>query len=147
MRTPKILRLHKLIDWYNEGENLKIEKKGENRMAIGSTAWLSGMSDADSNFNITLTEKKTGYSVQRQWRLEITQKTHHGSEQYRWAELVSAYLENNLISRHRVVRQNGEEKIYSSWKVVAHSENSIKKLEEYFKKYPLYSSKYLDYKD
>ena len=147
MRTPKILRLHKLIDWYNEEENLKIEKKGENRLAIGSTAWLSGMSDADSNFNIILTEKKTSYRVQRQWRLEISQKTHHGSEQYRWAESVSAFLENKLYSRHRVMKMGEEEKIYSSWIMVAHSENSLKKIEEYFKKYPLYSSKYLDYKD
>jgi len=40
-----------------------------------------------------------------------------------------------------------EKKLYSSWIIVAHNEESLKIIEEYFKTYPLYSSKYLDFKD
>ena len=148
MRTPKILRLHRLIDWYNEEGDLKIMKKELDMSPIGSNSWLSGMSDADSNFNIIL---GGSYRVQRQWRLEISQKTHHGSEQFSWAKLVSAFIKSNLLSRHRMSEPTGdleaEKKLYSSWIIVAHNEESLKIIEEYFKTYPLYSSKYLDFKD
>lgn len=143
MRTPKILRLYKLIDRYNEKEGTKIEKKGISEKQIQSSAWLSGMSDADSNFNIILTLRGNTYRAQRQWRLEIAQMTYHGQEQTKWAEEVSAYIESNLLSRHRI---QGE-KTYSIYKIIAHSSNSLNKMEEYLNKYPLRSSKYLDYQD
>lgn len=145
MRTPKILRLHKLIDWCNNKYNLCIQKKNLDLSPIGYNPWLSGMSDADSNFNIIITHAKYSYRVQRQWRLEISQLTYFGSEQQAWAQLVSAYLNTNLLSRHRL--SSDSTKIYSSWIMVAHSHYSLKLIEDYFNSYPLYSSKFLDYKD
>lgn len=58
--------------------------------------------------------------------------------------LVSAYIESDIQSRHRKI---GEEKMNSNYIIVAHSETSLRKIEEYFTKYPLKSSKNLDYKD
>lgn len=146
MRTPKILRLHQLIDWFNEESSEKIEKKGIDSTPIAENAWLSGMSDADSNFSIILTTRRQSYRVQRQWRLEISQKTHYGGDQEDWAKLVSAYLETNLLSRHRSAK-DGSGQIYSSYIIEAHNQKSIKKIEGYFERFPLFSSKYLDYKD
>jgi hypothetical protein len=62
---------------------------------------------------------------------------------------VSAFLNTNLLTRTRVktLDINGEEKLYSSFIVVAHNEESIKILENYFNNYPLFSAKYLDFKD
>ena len=151
MRTPKILRLHQLIDWFNEESSENFEKKGIDSTPIGENAWLSGMSDADSNFSIILTTRGQSYRVQRQWRLEISQKTHYGGYQQGWAILVSAYLETNLLSRHRSVNitkdDSALEQIYSSYMMVAHNQNSLNKIEGYFERFPLFSSKYLDYKD
>lgn len=156
LRTPKILRLHALIDWFNEEEPQKRMKKEVDLSPVGENSWLSGMSDADSNFNIILTGAGSGsFRVQRQWRLEISQKTHHGAEQVGWAMQVSAYIESNLLSRHRyanLTRDKGAPEarpsaLYSSWIIVAHSPHSIGKIEEYLERFPLYSSKYLDYKD
>ncbi len=142
MRTPKILRLHKLIDWYKE-EN--IIKKDLDLSPMGSNSWLSGMSDADSNFNIILTDRGNSYRVQRQWRLEISQKTYIGSDQYNWAQLTSAFINTNLLSRHRHLF--AEKKLYSSYIIVAHNQESLKIIEDYFSTYPLYSSKFLDFND
>lgn len=61
---------------------------------------------------------------------------------------MSAYIETNLLSRHRIMeKEEGPGVKVSSYKIVAHSARPIKKIEEYLEKYPLKSSKYLDYKD
>ncbi len=151
MRTPKIHRLYKLIDWYNdELGSTPLIKKELDKSPIDSNYWLSGMSDADSNFNIIITTlKNDNYRINRQWRLEFSQRTYHGMDQGYWAMQVSAFLNTNLLTRTRVktLDINGEEKLYSSFIVVAHNEESIKILENYFNNYPLFSAKYLDFKD
>lgn len=152
MRTPKIHRLYQLIDWYNDelGSASPILKKELDKSPIGSNSWLSGMSDADSNFNIIISKlKNDNYRINRQWRLEFSQKTYHGMDQGYWAAQVSAFLNTNLLTRTRIqaLGINGEEKLYSSFIVVAHSEFSRNIIVNYFNNFPLFSAKYLDYKD
>jgi hypothetical protein len=53
------------------------------------------------------------------------------------------FLGVNILSRSRIK----EDKEYYSYIVIAHNKKSLIKINEYFKKYPLLSSKYLDYKD
>ena len=140
MRTPKYLRLHELIKF----KNLEIECLGPDFSNFGNNSWLAGMSDADSNFNITLTKlKKNNFRIQTQWRLEFAQKTYHGYDQLYWASLLSNFLETTLYSRTR----QKEEKMYSSFMVIAFNNNSKDIITNYFQTYPLLSSKYLDYKD
>lgn len=149
MRTPKIYRLNKLIDWYNEDfKSDFLVKKDLDISPIESNSWLSGMSDADSNFNIIITPRKNGnYRVSRQWRLEFAQKTYYGMDQAFWAMQISAFLNTNLLTRSRVIEFDGVRKTYSSFIVVAHNKESLKIIETYFNKFPLFSSKYLDFKD
>lgn len=150
MRTPKILRLHKMIEWYNE-EGSTIEKKEVDLTPIGENSWLSGMAEADSNFNVILIKRGNSYRVQRHWRLEVSQKTVYGSHQGEWIAQVSVYIDSSVLSRHREANFTNDGsspgKIYSSFTTIAHSEKSIKRIEEYLEKNPLYSSKYLDYMD
>lgn len=143
MRTPKIHRLHLLIDWYNKNHNTNIIKLDIDNTNINDNSWLSGMSDADSNFNIIISKRKgNNFRIQRQWRLEFSQKTYHGKDQLYWGMLISNYLNTTLYSRSRLKKN----KLYSSFIVVAYNISSIDILNNYFKKYPLKSSKYLDYK-
>lgn len=145
MRTPKIHRLFKLIDWYNEED---IFKKDLNNLPLNSNSWLSGMSDADSNFNIIITNhKNNNYRINRQWRLEFSQKTYYGMDQGYWAMQISAFLNTKLLTRTRIMNLTGEEKLYSSFIVVAHNKESRKIIENYFNNYPLFSTKYLDFLD
>jgi LAGLIDADG endonuclease len=60
---------------------------------------------------------------------------------------ISAFLNTNLLTRSRVVEFDGVRKMYSSFIVVAHNKESLKIIETYFNKFPLFSSKYLDFKD
>jgi hypothetical protein len=56
---------------------------------------------------------------------------------------IARYLGVNLYSRSR--EQN--DKIFYSYMVISHNIQSHTKVIEYFDNYPLYSSKYLAYKD
>lgn len=64
---------------------------------------------------------------------------------------MSVLIGSNILSRHREANLTGDEsspgKIYSSYTAIAHSPESLRRVEEYLEKCPLYSSKYLDYKD
>jgi hypothetical protein len=57
--------------------------------------------------------------------------------------IIARYLEVNLYSRSR----EQKDKIFYSYMVVSHNIQSHTKVIEYFDRYPLYSSKYLAYKD
>ena len=141
MRTPKNLRLHLLIDWLD----CDIKKLDEDTTPLGENSWLSGMSDADSNFNVILTKRKNknNFKVQAQWRLEFSQRTYHGKDQFYWALVVSNFLETSVYGR---ARRNKNGKLYSSFIITVFNENSKYILNNYFNKYPLRSSKLLDYK-
>lgn len=56
---------------------------------------------------------------------------------------IGMYLGVTVYSRSRLIK----DKIFHSFTVISHNKNSQSKIIDYFKKYPLLSSKYLDYKD
>lgn len=155
MRTPKIEALHRAINWYNEFLGMNIKPLGLDLSPIDSNAWLAGFSDGDSNFSITLTDRKkrgviTSKRVQVFFRIELRQNYHReasveqgGISYFKILSDIARYLEVNLYSRSR--EQNG--KIFFSYTVIAHSMQSHLKVIDYFDRYPLYSSKYLAYKD
>lgn len=113
----------------------------------------------DSNFSITLTDRKKKGSitaasppkrVQVFFRIELRQNYHRetpseqgGISYFRILSEIARYFDVNLYSRSR---EQGD-KIYYSYTVIAHSIPSHLKVIEYFDRYPLYSSKYLAYRD
>ena len=160
MRTPKIEALHRAISWYNENLNLKIKPLGLDLSPIDSNAWLAGFTDGDGNFSINLTDrKKKGIitlrspatkRVQVFFRIELRQNYHRqasidqgGTSYFTILDKVARYLGVNLYSRSR---EQGD-KIFYSFMVISHNLESHKKTIEYFERYPLYSSKYLAFKD
>ena len=64
MRTPKIEALHRAILWYNEFDNHNSNCLDIDSSDINSNAWLSGFTDGDGNFSITLTNRKKKGSLQ-----------------------------------------------------------------------------------
>jgi len=60
---------------------------------------------------------------------------------------ISAFLKTNLLTKSRILEFNGVQKLYSSFIVVAHNKDSLKIIETYFNKFPLASTKFLDFKD
>lgn len=127
-----------------------LETKSLDNSAIDSNPWLAGFSDADSGFSINIHNRtnKNSTRVQIYYRLEIRQTYHrfnNDGEQVSYFSIlskVSTFLETNILSRTRI---KGD-KHYFSFTIIAHNKRSLNIITEYFSKFPLLSSKYLDYK-
>ena len=167
MRTPKIEALNRTINWLNnyicqnrESKLLstkiilskikEIESKGLDNSPIDSNPWLAGFTDADGNFYINIHKRsnKNSIRVQLFYKLEIRQTYHildNNGEQVSFFAIMSKlsnYLSTNVLSRKRIV----ENKDFFSFIVMSASKSSLIKTSDYFNKYPLLSSKFLDYK-
>jgi LAGLIDADG endonuclease/Cytochrome C and Quinol oxidase polypeptide I len=168
MRTPKIEALERTINWLNEyitnsqfsklpstklilSKINYIESKSLDDSQIDSNSWLAGFSDADANFSINIHKRsnKNLIRVQLYYRLEIKQNYHKLDSEGKKISLyyimskLGEFLGVNVLSRSRIK----DDKQYYSYTVMAYNKNSLLKIKEYFKKYPLISSKYLDFKD
>lgn len=155
MRTPKIEALYRAIKWYNDFYKTNIEPLGLDQSPLNSNAWLAGFTDGDGNFSINLIDRKkkgviTTKRVQAFFRLEIRQNYHRdcsveqgGSSYFNIMSIIARYLDVNLYSRSR----EQKDKIFFSYTVISHNIQSHIKVIDYFDRYPLYSSKYLAYKD
>jgi hypothetical protein len=151
-RTPKIEALHRLIIWLN---NKTIENKlcllELDKSAINTNAWLAGFSDADSNFSITMTKRKNGdIRIQGFYRLELQQNYSKnvplelgGTSYFNLLSEISLYLGVNVLSRTRLIKES----IYYSFIVIAHNYKSHQIIRTYFNKFPMFSSRYLEYLD
>jgi len=155
MRTPKVEALYRAIDWYNHYEGCNIIHLNLDNSPINSNAWLAGFTDGDGNFSINLINRKkrgviTTKRVQAFFRIELRQNYHRnvsadlgGTSYFVILNKIASYLGVKLLSRTR----EQKDKIYYSFIVISHSLTSHKKVLEYFDNFPLYSSKYLAYKD
>ena len=168
MRTPKIEGLQRTIKWLNDyiqnNHNSKLPKtklilskiypleiKPLDTSPIDSNAWLSGFTDADGNFSINIHKRsnKNSTRVQLFFRLEIRQNYHRLDPEgvkvsyFSIMSIIANFLDVNVYSRSRILK----DKQYYSFIVMAINKNSLLKITEYFNKFPLLSSKYLDYKD
>lgn len=152
MRTPKLEAMQRAIAWFNQFDNRSINCLTIDNSPIDSNSWLAGFSDGDANFSITLTDRKkkgnvTSKRVQTFFRIELRQNYHRGeagaSTYFIVLSLIAEYLNVNVYSR---TRQKGD-KLFFSFMVIAHSSISHLKVRAYFDRFPMYSSKYLAYKD
>jgi len=155
MRTPKIEALHRAINWINKKDNSSIPCLGLDTSPLNSNAWLAGFSDADGCFSITVYDcKKNGgvlrTRVQTSFRIEVKQNYSRevtpeqgGSSFFPIMSEISYFLTVNLYTRTRKTK----DKVFYAFAVVAHNSRSHEILHEYFSRFPLYSSKFLAYKD
>jgi len=106
----------------------------------------------DANFSITLTDRKKGGKVTNKrvrtfFRIELRQNYHRGEagakSYFLILSLIAEYLNVKVYSR---TRQKGD-KLFFAFMVIAHNSISHAKVRAYFDRFPLYSSKYLAYKD
>ena len=147
-----------------------LEIKPLDQSPIDRNAWLSGFTDADGNFSINIHKRtnKNTTRVQLYYRLEINQNYHKsvapaspkglpkgrscgGKEQlldnkenfFPIISKIGLFLGVTVYSRSRIIN----DKIYYSFIVKSSNKSSNSVVCAYFNKYPLLSSKYLDFKD
>lgn len=148
LRTLKINDLSKLINFLKvRDSSIHLNVLPLNETPINSDSWLAGFSEADGNFHINITKRKNNKKrVQLLYRLEIKQFFNgsiiKNSENYSsFLPVCNTIAEHfNLGLYHRTRKKKYHLIIVSTTSVRTNT-----KVIEYFEKFPLFSSKYLDY--
>jgi len=141
MRTPKIYALNNLIDWLNiKFEGINIPKKPLNNNPLDSNAWLSGFIEADGHFSIRTTTTSKYPRVECKFELSQSQMDHRGNNNLDLLEIIASFL----LSSVKAIRVD---KPKPEYRVRTTSLNGNLVLENYLNLFPLFGSKYLDYKD
>lgn len=164
MRTPKIQSLYALIDWINlrknsdsspEGLGIKepaantIEKLPLNSEPLDSSPWLSGFIEGDGSFQVRATgpNAKNKYpKVECRFELCQSQTYYNGSSNYSFMSDIATFLGSSFIF---FLKKNEVEvrSKFAQYRIRTVTLASNIKLENYLDKFPLFSSKYLNYKD
>ena len=113
--------------------------------------------DADGNFSITVYDRKKDSKVLRTnvqtfFRIEVKQNYSRdvltdgstgGASYFSIMTKITEFLTVNLYTRTRTAN----DKVYYAFMAIAHNRRSHDIVRNYFDRFPLYSSKYLAYKD
>ena len=153
-RTPKIEKLHKLIHYINNNW-ICIEEQFLPLMPLDNSllcdnSWLAGFSDGDANININITwpdKSKNGYGQIRltfeiiQSRLDIDYFEKYKNIMNTLSNFLKSKLEIHNISKFD---RSGKQK---AWRARIVNKKGAIVLVNYFDRYPMFSSKYLNYRD
>jgi Cytochrome C and Quinol oxidase polypeptide I/LAGLIDADG endonuclease len=141
MRTPKIYALNNLIDWLNfKIEGLNIPKKSLNTSPLFTNAWLSGFIEADGHLSVRTTSTSKYTKVECKFELSQRQIDHNGRNNLDFLEIIA----NFLLSSVKSIRVD---KPKPQYRLRTTSLNGNLVLENYLNTFPLFGSKYLDFKD
>ena len=141
MRTPKIYALNNLIDWLNfKIEELNIPKKSLNTSPLFTNAWLSGFIEADGHLSVRTTSTSKYTKVECKFELSQRQIDHNGRNNLDFLEIIA----NFLLSSVKSIRVD---KPKPQYRLRTTSLNGNLVLENYLNTFPLFGSKYLDFKD
>jgi hypothetical protein len=158
MRTPKIHSLYALIDWLNFVQNSDsltgcldknysasdtIDKLPLSSESLDSTPWLSGFIEGDGSFQVRATapNAKNKYpKVECRFELYQSQTYYNGLSNYSFMQDIATFLDSSF--KEVEVRSK-----FLQYRIRTVTLSSNIKLENYLDKYPLFSSKYLNYKD
>jgi hypothetical protein len=151
-RTPKIEALHRLILYLNDTKRYTaLEIKPLDLSDLNTNAWLSGYADADGNFNVQIVKRESGLPrIQLSFNIESKQLSSKdttieqgGASFFNICNKIATFFEVNLYSRTRTI----DNKTFQAYYIRAYSIKSHKIVYSYFEQYPLFSSKYLNYRD
>jgi hypothetical protein len=138
MRTSKINSLYNLIDWYNLKHNLNIPKKPVDLSPILTNSWFSGFIEADGSFSIFINKK----SVRIRFSVTQSKKSKLGFSNEKIMNLLADFL-NVKVSNYKLKKHPYSLEL--TVKTQSIKSNDI--LINYLNMFPLWSSKYLNYKD
>ena len=140
MRTPKSHALWNLIDWLNIKKDLNILKKPLNTTPLDSDAWLSGFIEADGHFSVRTTTLSKYPRLECKFELSQRENDHNNRSNLKFLEMIANFLLSSVKSI-RVLKPKPEYRVRTT------SLNGNLVLENYLNTFPLFGSKYLDYKD
>lgn len=155
MRTPKIEALHRLIDWLNAKDALvqksKISKLGLDSSSLGDNPWLAGFLEADGNFYCGFELNSEGIAKVVKSYMRVTQKQLYKANSQIPTEInsnllimekIREFLDVKAVSEIKRVKKDYTE---LSYEVRTTKISSFNLLINYLSRYPLFSSKQLDF--
>lgn len=148
LKTPKIQQIYDLIDWLNKNHSSEFNKLPLNKNNLGSNSWLSGFVDADGSLSVLYTKPEMGaciaYKRKISCRLRIEQRMLDPNTRKDSSDILNKiciFFNCRLLTRKQKSTGNNYYTLSASSKV------SLNIIINYFNEYPLFSSKFLDYKD
>uniref|UniRef100_UPI0023F48276 LAGLIDADG homing endonuclease n=1 Tax=Cyathus striatus TaxID=68777 RepID=UPI0023F48276 len=153
MRTPKIEALHRIIDWFNNRPDFEnLPKLDVDNSSLGSNAWLSGFLEADGHFysGFNLNSDNVVYSVKSYMRISQRKTYHRESKTNEYTDSYSFIMETIKdflgVSKIREINRVKTNKLTEhAYSVKTNKKESSQVLIKYLEKFPLFSSKYLDF--
>lgn len=140
MRTPKIISLFNLIDWLNKRFEMEINKENLDNSGINSNSWFSGFIDADGHFSVRTSILSKYPKIECKFELSQRQVDHNKEDNFLFLNIIAEFL-NTTVKKIRITKPKPEYRV----RTVNLKGNLI--LIDYLNKFPLFSSKYLNYKD
>lgn len=150
IRTPKFSQLHKLIDWVSEnprynrliGESLV--KLSLDTCPLNTNAWLSVFSEGDSSFQIRITEGLKYNHLSTTYEISPSRLNSELFESYK--EIMESIAQLFLAKLGIVyLSQSDRSGKQPYWRARNTSQVGAKEVIKYFNKYPLFSSKHLEF--
>jgi len=154
-RTPKIEALHNIIVYFNQSEKVltntdgfeKLPFLGLDQSPLESNSWLSGFTDADGHFGLSVYTLKGRKKMRANliFKMELQQVSQFYTK--------STYLDicskiaTLFQTKVKASTRTRDGKKYFSYVITTTNKNSNKLVLNYFEHYPLFSSKFLNYKD
>ena len=151
LRTPKIFQFNSLVDWLNKNHRTNITRSYLKCDPLSEDGWLSGFLDSNGSFFVQDTKVENGALFPRlthkrkiscRLRIEgITLDPITNDSYLKVFKEISNFLNCTLLTKEQKSTGNKYFTLTASNKI------SLKIIINYLEKYPLFSSKFLDYKD
>ena len=135
-RTPKIIYLYRAIDYLNLRYNMNISKLPLDKSNINSNAWLAGMTDSDGCFHISIYTPKSR-NVRIICSYTLTQR--------KIDEPLSLSCVPFMTEIANLFKCSLHYKKGNAITFIAQANSKHYLVKSYFDKFPLMSSKYLEY--
>jgi len=147
-RTPKIKALHGIIDWINANPNFNnsniIEKMPLNTTPLVSNSWFSGFSEGDGSFNIRVTKGVKYNNITVTYTISQGNKDESVLQSYKPIMLEIAQLCGTKLGEKGLLKEKNGLNSFM-WRVRTTNKKGVLAIVQYFNRFPLWSSKYLDY--
>lgn len=162
LRTGKLLKINKQIDWLNTNTDLpRIIKHEIDTSPLLSNAWFAGFFSCDGCFSATVRTKTSNPNSRDGVKvyLEVSQSQVHaqtGVANYDFMNRIAVELagKSTELKEIKANTTNSASKsspnVFNSrakYYVRIHNQANIKIMMDYFSTYPVFNSKYLDYQD
>jgi len=140
MRTPKIISLLNLINWLNKRFDIEIKKESLDSSTVDSNSWLAGFIDANGHFSVRTSLLSKYSKIECKFELSQRQIDHNKEDNFLFLNVIAEFL-NTTVKSIRITKPKPE------YRVRTVNLKGNLNLINYLNKYPLFSSKYLNYKD